>query len=55
MFDSRSHGSGDVQVTFEKLQNVLAKLGPHAVVAVKTMILLRAHANLVVVRENWLK
>ena len=48
--------SPEVKDTFEKLQNVLAKLGPHGVVPVKTMILLRAQANFagVVVRPNWL-
>ena len=48
--------SPDVKDTFEKLQEVLAKLGAHGIVPVKTMILLRAQANFagVVVRPNWL-
>lgn len=38
-------GSDDVRATFEALQRVLSRLGPHEVVPVKTMVLLRLGSN----------
>jgi hypothetical protein len=39
------HASAEVKSTFDKLKEILDGLGPHGVVAVKTMILLRGTAN----------
>ena len=49
-------GSTEVKNTFTALQTALATVGPHGVVPVKTMILLRATANFggVVVRRDCL-
>jgi len=38
-------GSEEVQAAFESLQRVLTKLGPHTMVPVKTMVVLRAGSN----------
>jgi hypothetical protein len=48
--------SPDVKNTVAALQDALASIGPHAIVPVKTMILLRASANFggIVVRRHWL-
>ena len=48
--------SPEVKETFAALQDALASIGPHAVVPVKTMILLRATANFagIVVRKECL-
>jgi len=46
-----------VKETFEALEQALGAIGPHAVVPVKTMILLRASANFggVMVRRDCLR
>jgi uncharacterized protein DUF5655 len=51
-----ARASVDVRNTVAALQNALAIIGPHAVVPVKTMILLRATANFggIVVRRECL-
>jgi Domain of unknown function (DUF5655) len=51
-----ARASASVQETLAALQDVLAAIGPHAVVPVKTMILLRATANFgsVVLRRHTL-
>jgi hypothetical protein len=51
-----ARASTEVKDTFDALENALAAIGPHAVVPVKTMILLRATANFagVVVRRDCL-
>ena len=51
-----THASSEVKGAFDALQNAIASIGPHAVVPVKTMILLRATANFagVVVRRECL-
>jgi hypothetical protein len=48
--------SSEVKQTFAALQDSLAHIGPHAIVPVKTMILLRATANFagIVVRKECL-
>ena len=47
-------GSPVTQATFTALERALAKIGPHAMVPVKTMILLRASANFagIVIRRD---
>lgn len=49
-----ARASADVKNTVAVLQDALADIGPHAVVPVKTMILLRAAANFaaIVVRRD---
>ena len=51
-----SSASPEVKTTFDALRDALATIGPHAVVPVKTMILLRMAANFanVVVRRDCL-
>jgi uncharacterized protein DUF5655 len=52
-----ARASVPVKATFEALEQALAAIGPHAVVPVKTMILLRATANFagVMVRRECLR
>ena len=49
--------SAVVKDTLHELRAVLDGLGPHGIVPVKTMILLRAAANFgsIVIRSNWLE